>query len=73
MRNGAHPADALRNLGSFARVASFHDGFKAAIHAAAEVGVDNLAVFHLYFGFKMAFDSGDRINGDAHGLGHVCS
>ena len=73
MGHGAYAADALGYLGSVARVAPLHDGFKTPVHAAGKAGIDNLAVFHLHFGFKMTFDTGDRIDGNAHGLGHISS
>ena len=73
MRHGADAADALGNLGSVARVAAFHNGFKTAVHAAGKMGVNHLSVFHLHFRFKVAFDTSNRIDGNGHGLGHISS
>ena len=70
VRHRAHAADALGDLRGVARVAALEYGLEAAVHAAGQVGVHHLAAFHDHGGFEMALDTGDRIDGDGHLLGH---
>ena len=65
VHRGADPADALRDGPGVARIASQQDQFHPAPHLAGRPGFVDLAAIDVDIDAQMAFNAGDRINGDA--------
>ena len=62
VRNGAHAADALDDLGRILGGAVLHDELHAAEAAAGHPGVGDHAVLDLHLDAEMALDTGNGIN-----------
>ena len=60
---GAHAAGTLGEVLGIAGITAFEDGFQTAEQGSAAAGILNLAVFHFHFNTKVAFNTGQGVNG----------
>jgi len=66
----SNTADALRKCQRIAWIPPLKDNLDATEHGAAAPGFCHHAAIHFHFNAQVAFNAGDRINGN---LGHVVS